>query len=290
MTGADRQWQLNRRNFEGRWCGASHWFLREGDGPLDLSRPSRVIEDTCYAIRFFDDDHGEWDGSGLLFAPGGRRRLPLSRDSYNRGGMCWQFEGAGGQSSLVIDPEQPRWGHEINLFSGRSRSMLVLLWGRRDSSDGPRWRLDAVAAVAFRCSLGASADPPRPHPCQLEGSADPADPGQSGGSGGAMALLDGQRGWSGVLETLVSGEWPIEPPPPQPCEPFAPEAFAQHPLTAAFADGLVCSVPEWLPRQQPFSLQVGCRLAPDRFDQISLRLDAEGRLSAWERRRFRPCG
>ncbi len=300
MTGADRQWQLNRRNFEGRWCGESRWHLRQdgGEGTLDLTAPSRVIADTCYAIRFFDDDSGEWDGSGLLFAPDGRRLLPLSRDTYNRGGQCWQFEGAGGQSSLTIDPAEARWGHEINLFDGRSRSMLVLLWGRRDDpgavaaphgSDAAvedtslgvensrgveagvsacRLRLDAVGAVAFRCSLGERPDPPRPAPDD------------------ARTLLEALRGWPGQLETLVPGDWPAEPPPPQPCEPFAPEAFAAHPLTAAFADGLVCSVPEWLPAG-PFRLEVGCRTAPDAFQQLSLHVNANGQLSRWERRRFR---
>lgn len=271
MTGADRQWLLNRINFAGRWCGASRWFLRDGDGALDLSRPSRVIADTCYAIRFFNDDHGEWDGSGLLFAPGGRRTLPLSRDSYNRGGQCWQFEAAGGQSSLELDPQQPRWGHEINLFHGRSRSMLVLLWGRRGEEGSARWRLDALGAVAFRDSL---ADPP-----------DPARPDR----GDALALLESQRGWSGSLETLVPQRWPVDPPPPSPCAPFDPQAFAIHPLTAAFADGLVCSLPEWLP-QGAFTLQVGCRLTPERFDQLSLQLDGAGRLSAWQRRRFTAGG
>ena len=277
MTGADRQWQLNRRNFEGRWCGESRWHLRQdgGEGALDLTAPSRVIADICYAIRFFDDDSGEWDGSGLLFAPEGRRLLPLSRQGYNRGGQCWQFEGAGGQSSLTIDPAEARWGHEINLFHGRSRSMLVLLWGRRDDcrsveaeAAACRWRLDAVGAVAFRCSLGERPDPPRPAP------------------GDVATLLEALRGWPGEIETLVPGDWPAEPPPPQPCEPFAPEAFAAHPLTAAFADGLVCSVPEWLPAG-PFRLEVGCRTAPDAFQQLSLHIDANGRLSRWERRRFR---
>jgi len=270
MTGADRQWQLNRRNFAGRWCGESHWFLRDGDGPLDLQRPSRVITDTCYAIRFFSDERGEWDGSGLLFAPDGRRRLPLSRESYNQGGLCWQFQAAGGQSSLLLDPAEPRWGHEINLFSGRSRSMLVLLWGRRDTPAGPRWRLDAVGAVAFRCSLTSPADPPRPG----------LDAGE---------LLASQRGWPGRLETLVPGHWPADPPVPEPCEAFAPEAFALHPLTHAFADRLICSLPEWLP-DGAFTLQVGCRLGPERFDQLSVRVDREGRLAAWERRRFTAGG
>jgi hypothetical protein len=88
-----RQWKLNRRNFEGRWQGRSHWYLRSGG--LDWRSPSRVIDDTCYDIQFSDPDHGSWDGRGLLFAPEGRRRLPLSRTAYNSGGNCWQFRGAG---------------------------------------------------------------------------------------------------------------------------------------------------------------------------------------------------
>ena len=125
MTGHDRQWLLNRRNFEGRWCGTSHWYLRqpmqEGrPGRLDLEHPARVITDTCYEISFSDDDTGLWDGSGLLLAPGGRRQLPLTRAGYNQGGMCWQFPGAGGLSSLLVDPSQPRFGHEVNLFRRRS--------------------------------------------------------------------------------------------------------------------------------------------------------------------------
>lgn len=272
MTGADRQWELNRRNFAGRWCGESHWFLRAQDGVLDLERPSRVIPDTCYAIRFFDDDHGEWDGSGLLLAPGGCRRLELARDSYNRGGQCWQFEGAGGQSSLTRDPAAARWGHEINLFHGRSRSMLVLLWGRQgpggEGSGEDRWRLEAVGAVAFRCSLTTPPDPPR------------------GSAQDAWTLLAAQRGWPGQLERLRPEAESGEPPPPEACAPFAPEAFALHPVTAAFADGLVCSVPEWLP-EEAFTLQVGCRLGEGRFDQISLQFNPEGRLECWERRRFR---
>jgi hypothetical protein len=268
MTGADRQWQLNRLNFAGRWCGESHWYLREGDAELDLRRPSRVIPSTCYDIHFSDDDHGEWDGSGLLFAPEGRRLLPLSRSTYNRGGQCWQFEAAGGQSSLQLDPTERRWGHEINLFTGRSRSMLVLLWGHRDTPAGVRWRLDAVGAVAFRCSLSEPPEPPRP------------DPGE------AMGLLESQRDWCGYRESLAPGEWPVDPTEPQPSEPFSPEAFALHSHTTTFADGLVCSVPEWLP-QGPFSLAVGCRLTPDRFDQLTVEIDGEGRLVAWQRRRFR---
>lgn len=88
----------------------------------------------------------------------------------------------------------------------------------------------------------------------------------------------------GQLEWLRPG--PTDPPPPEACEPFTPEAFAFHPLTAAFDDGLVCSVSKWWPAEA-FTLQVGCRLSAERLDQISLRFSPDGRRERWERRRFR---
>ncbi len=273
MTGHDHQWLLNRRNFEGRWCGTSHWYLRQpavqgAAGVLDLEQPSREISDTCYAISFSDADTGLWDGSGLLLAPGGRRQLPLTRASYNRGGQCWQFPGAGGQSSLAVDPAQPRFGHEVNLFSGRSRSMLVLLYAPLDSRDQRSWLLDAVGVVAFRCALSNPADPARPAAAAWQ------------------SVLAEQEGWPGTLESLTPGAWPCEDPQPQPCAPFRAADFACHGLTAGFADGLLCSLPEQLPAGA-FVLQVGCRLNADHFHQVSLRFDAAQRLRAWELRRFR---
>ena len=122
------QWILNRRNFEGCWQGVGRWFERLGEQPIDWTVPTRVIDPTRYLISFSDPDTGLWDGSGLFFAPGGTAQYPISRSTYNGGGGCWQFEGAGGQSSRRLDPDQPRFGHEINLFHGRSRTMLVLIW------------------------------------------------------------------------------------------------------------------------------------------------------------------
>lgn len=275
MTGADRQWRLNRENFEGCWQGTSHWYLRgasAGDaapGPLDLTLPSRVIENTRYAIRFSDADSGVWDGSGLLFAPEGRRRLELSRAIYNRGGSCWQFRGAGGQSSLAVEAEAPRFGHEINLFHGRSRSMLVLLWDRAvGGAEEGDWRLGAVAAVPFRCALSEPVEPPRPPLAADE-------------------LLAAAEGWPGHEETLRPGDGPEEDPEPSPCAPFRARGFAAAGLCVALADRLVFAAPERLPGGA-FAIQAGCLLTPRRFHTISLAFDGQQRLSAVTLRRFSP--
>jgi hypothetical protein len=286
MTGADRQWQLNRRNFEGCWQGTSHWYLRSeaesggagAGGALDLAWPSRVIDNTRYAISFSDPDTGVWDGSGMLSAPGGKRRLELSRATYNRGGSCWQFPGAGGQSSLRVEAEAPRFGHEINLFHGRSRSMLVLLWnppggggGAADrAGDSGDWQLASVGAVAFRCGLSEPLEPPRPPLAAAE-------------------LLAAVEGWPGQEETLRPGERPIGDPPPCACAPFRAACFQEAGLCAALADRLLFAAPERLPAGA-FRIEAGCLLTPQRFHTISLAFDRQQRLSSVTLRRFSPDG
>ena len=52
-------------------------------------------------------------------------------------------------------------------------------------------------------------------------------------------------------------------------------------------DGLVFSVPSEIPNE-PFSLEIGGRLSPALFQQISIHFDVSGQLKAWERQRFRP--
>jgi hypothetical protein len=259
------QWTLNRRNFAGHWQGCGHWFERDGCDRLDFQVPSRRIDPTTYVISFTDDDHGVWDGSGLAFVPGGQATYPISRATYNAGGGCWQFPGAGGQSSLGLDPDRPRFGHEINLFCGRSRSMLVLLW---EPLDG-RWRLQCVGAVGFRCLNSSDPEPDRP------------------ACGTPEALLAPLQGWSGERHTLRPQAGVDGQAEEAASLVFDPSQLLRNDCSAVIADGLVFSVPSEIP-EQPFSLEIGGRLGAALFQQLSIHFDGSGELMAWERRRFRP--
>ena len=266
VTAMTDQWTLNRLNFEGCWQGRSEWFGRDRSGALDLVAPQRVIDPTTYAISFSDPDTGVWDGSGLFFAPDGHATYAICRSSYNFGGGCWQFPAAGGQSSLRLNANAKRFGHEINLFHGRSRTMLVLIWELEEPS---RWCLNAVGAVGFRCRHASTAEPERPK------------------CGTLQELLTPMAGWSGRVERLkpqpgVDGQ--VEA---RGIELFRPDQLLRHDCSAVLSDGLVFSVPEQLP-QGAFQLQIGARLAANLFQQISIVFDAEGRLKAWERRSFQP--
>ena len=265
MAGVERQWDLNRANFDGRWLGPSRWYQRSKDGVLDLAQPSEVIENTSYDISFFDDDTGLWDGSGLKFAPGGTARHPISSKIYNQSGHCWQFSGAGGQSSLQVVPGSGRFAHELNFFCGRSRSMLVLIWIEQEN----RWHLDAISAVPFRCARSMTTEPYR----RIDGLP-------------AQQQLAELIGWHGELEQLSPGANGL-PSTPVTAEPFAIENFQRHDITAAFSDGLICSIPETIP-EGAFTLEVGCRVTADRFQQLSLVYDDEHRLHHWQRRTYRP--
>ena len=259
------QWTLNKLNFSGRWRGRGAWFQRNQFGQLDLEVPTRLIDPTIYDITFQDADNGLWDGSGLFFTPGGEATYAISRDTYNASGSCWQFHGAGGQSSLAFNPETKRFGHEINHFSGRSRSMLVLIWESVDD----QWRLEVIGAVAFRCGNAVEIEAERPR------------------MGSPEALLEPLRGWMGTVETLR----PAAGTEGQATEPravaFQPENLLCQPCSAVMPDGLVFSVPEQRPNCA-FRLETGCLLEPDLFQQISILFDEQGRLTTWERRRFQP--
>ena len=257
------QWVLNRLNFQGCWQGRGRWFGRDSQDRLDLASPVRVMDPTTYDISFSDPDTGVWDGSGLFFAQGGKARYEISRSTYNTGGGCWQFQGAGGQSSLVPDPDRRRFGHEINLFHDRSRSMLVLLW----EPVGTRWRLQLVGAVGFLCRNTSVRKPERLASMSPE------------------AMLASLGGWSSVAETF----WPQpgcigQVSAAQPSV-FVPEQFMRHARTAVMPAGLIFSVPEYLP-DGAYQLEIGCLHTVELFQQLSIVFDVNGHLTAWERRRF----
>ena len=194
------QWELNRINFEGVWQGNSHWYVRRDDGELDFRQPTSVVSNTRYAISFEDADNGLWEGTGLFFAPGGAAQYALSRSTYNASGACWQFAGAGGQSSLEVSDDLGRFGHEINFFHGRSRSMLVLLW----KQDGCDWRLNAIGAVAFRCQLSKELEPSRRQANSMSALLKPLD-----GCSGVVERFNpfsGVAGLSSAPDSTLNGQ------------------------------------------------------------------------------------
>lgn len=263
-AGADRQWDLMRASFDGDWLGMTTWYSRDDHG-MDLDHGTCNPSGSLYAIRFSDADTGEWHGTGLRFAPGGERRFPLNRHHYNLGNNCWHFPETAGQSSLEMGGSAARAGHEVNFFTGRSRSMLVALYQRQ--ADG--WMtLDSIAATPFRCQR-ARLDPLRDQPQSLD------------------ALFKTIEGWPGVEQELRPGLWPECATSSQPQMPFNAESFRRHEVNGLFLDNLVCSLPDSVP-EGSFSLHFGCLLDASSFVHLIIDYGGNHRLIRWVERRYHP--
>ena len=261
---ADRQWDLMRASFDGDWQGTTTWYGRNGDG-MNMKQGTVNPEASLYAIRFSDAHTGEWHGTGLRFAPGGERRFPLYRHNYNLSHNCWHFPQTAGQSSLQMAGSVARGGHEVNFFSGRSRSMLVALY--QQQPDG-QMLLDSIAATPFRCQR-TSPDPERTQFQSLE------------------AVFETVFGWQGVESVIRPGFSSGIAMSEQRLAPFCSEWFIKNEVNGLFADNLICSLPEILPKHS-FDLHFGCILDRQNFVHLTMEFDANHNLLAWIERRYQP--
>lgn len=259
---ADGQWERMRASFDGDWQGITTWYGRDGEG-MNLTQGTASAEVSRYSIRFSDAHTGEWHGTGLRFAPGGERRFPLYRRTYNLGHNCWHFPHTAGQSSLQMDGGIARAGHEVNFFNGRSRSMLVVLY--QQQPDG-QMLLDSIAATPFRCQRTA----PEAERDQFQ-SLEELFAAVSGWRGGEAKLLPG---CSAELTTS-----------PKPTAPFRADTFAVHNVNGLFADNLICSLPDRLP-EDAFQLHIGCCLDAASFVHVVIGFDERHDLTGWVERRF----
>jgi hypothetical protein len=263
-SAVDQAWEWMRDSFDGDWLGTTTWYERDSHG-VNLERGITNATPSLYAIRFADAHSGEWHGTGLRYAPGGERRFPLHRHTYNLGYNCWHFLQTAGQSSLRMDADLAKAGHEVNFFHGRSRSMLVVLY--QPWADG-HLRLESIAATSFRCER-SEPEPSRPGFTSLE------------------ALLVVPAGWPGMESTLNPGVHSEQTAPGRPCPGFTADTFLQHGVSGVFEDQLVCSLPDQLPVGS-FELHVGCLVEPETFVHCLIGFDADHHLVGWRERRYHP--
>lgn len=263
-TGSDRQWDLMRASFDGDWQGVTTWYGRDSTG-MDLTRGESDPAGSIYAIRFTDANTGLWHGTGLRFAPGGERKFPLFRHSYNLSNNCWHFPHTAGQSSLEMDGSVGRAGHEVNFFTCRSRSMLIALYQRQEDQT---MILESIASTPFRCKR-AAVDPVRDQPASYHD------------------IFQVITGWPGVEQELRPGQWPEHTPPDLPIADFDIRAFQKYEVKGFFEDNLLCNLPASLP-QGPFDLNFGCLLSPTNFVHLIIEYDEMHHLTRWVERRYQP--
>ena len=258
----NRQWELMKRNFLGKWQGTALWYESDVHGSFVASMkgevlppPSLSIPDTEYFIYSLDADTVIWHGKGLKFAPGGEKILNISRATTNASGRSFNIGGAGGQCS--VDFKSSSFGMEINFFHERSRSMIIVLY--KPGSTSGKFFLDRICIVPFRCGLGYSF---------------PLKPSQTAVRRSVSTLLAGlsektcRMQWmshSRALDETDGGE--VQTMPTRSMLLFEDSDSR---LVQSFDDDLVCSVPLEVTAEQHCELVFGCRHTDHLFQAVTI--------------------
>ena len=268
----DRQWELCRENFEGKWQGCSSWYKKDKpSGKLDheafvaemkcvtLPAPALTITNTQYHIYFLDADTAIWDGTGLAF---GDKCFQFTKSAYNDSGRSFEFEGMAGQCST--DTHGKTLAGEFNFFYQRSRSMIIVLYTLDSASN--QLLLVSLCIVPFRCGFG----------CDF-----PLKSPQSEHRRSADSLLQSLNGkscrqqWRSLIHALD------ETDDEDLCEhPTEAVTYFSDPdrIVQSFDDDLICSVPSEVQAGGSCDIVVGC-FHTEEFCQIfMLTYGANGKL------------
>lgn len=278
-TAFDRQWELLKTNFRGKWQARTIWYDKnKGDvGSMDhqafvaemkgatLPAPVAIVDKTQYHIYFLDADTGVWDGSGLRFAPNGKKILQISKKTFNEAGKGFEFQGMGGQCSP--DTSSNIFAAENNFFYERSRSMIIAMYRLDSASD--RQLLTSICIAPFRCGLG----------CNF-----PSKPSQGVVRGSIGDLLQSLkektcrrqwRSYTRALDETDGGEL---------CEyPTSSLRYFSDPerVVQLFDDDLVCSIPADVKAGGECELVFGCFHTPSYAQIVTLTYNTNGKIDRY---------
>ena len=128
--------------------------------------------------------------------------------------------------------------------------------------------LQSIAATPFRCKR-ALIDPVR---ARLDSIHD---------------VFEAIAGWPGMEQELRPGQWPENSSLGHSIPEFDAKSFQKHDVNGCFLDGLLCSLPGYLP-QGAFDLNFGCLLSAKSFVHLIIRYDGKHQLVSWVERRYQP--
>jgi len=278
-TGAsfDRQWELFKINFCGKWQGKTTWYQKDkgknhGE-KLDhlnfiaemkaamLPTPVSVIQRECH-VYFLDADNAVWHGKDSRF-PQDEVVLTYSRRSFNETGEFFCFQGSTGQCG--VNTSSNIFGAEVNFFHQRSRSMIAVQYDL-DPVSG-QLLLESINITPFRCGIGCDF-PLKPSQYQARGSIDHLLQSLQG-----KTCLKLWRSYTRALdETGEMCNYPTKS-----IQLFSdPDRVVQ-----LFDDDLVCSIPPDFLAGGTCELVFGCFHAPNYAQVITLTYDSNGKIEQY---------
>ena len=287
----DRQWDLMKENFCGKWQGDTSWYKRDSEDGNDRltilqfaahlnsapSEPTHLIKDSEYHIYMTDADNGIWHGKGLRFAAGGEKKLYISRAKSSESKKSYEFPGHGAQISPNTSESIFAW--EANFFHERSRSMIILMYKLIDSEEGSSvHELDSIGIAPFRCGLSTPKTPMKT--------------AQSVKRRTVAALFEGvdsMQGtvwWSSHTRALDEVGDNIDSMTESMDFFIHPESYPDR-LCESFDDDIVCSIPFKINKDGPCTVVTGCRHSKDFLQICTATYGMDGKVERFQLEKYR---
>ena len=279
----DRQWNLMKENFCGKWQGDTSWYKRDsgdGDDRLTVSQfaahlntapsaPTQLIKDSEYHIYMTDADNGIWHGKGLRFANGGEKKISISRAKKSDDSKkAFEFPGMGAQISPNTSGSIFAW--EANFFHERSRSMIILMYKLVNSEEGSSvHELDSIGIAPFRCGLSSPKTPEKiPQKDERRTIAKLFE---------GVDSMQGTLLWSSHTQDLDEVGDKIDSVTESMDFFIHPENYPDR-LCDSFDDDIVCSLPFTINKDGPCKVVTGCRHSKDFLQICTVTYGVDGRV------------
>ena len=290
----DRQFDLMKTNFSGKWLGDTTWYKRKDDnaetdrmltlqefkdflmGPDSVftTKPTQVIKGSQYYIYMTDNDNGIWHGTGLRFATNGEKKIGICRTMSNSSGKSFQFPGMGSQVSSSTGESIFAW--EANFFHERTRSMIIIMYKQLSSDDDGVLELESVGIAPFRCALESSkpAAPTKPREPLAQTLQD-------------LETMQGNLMWRSYQRALdENGEsLPVGELTDSVSMLLHPNDYPDR-LVQSFDDGLFCSMPLKVERNKGCKIIAGCRPTSNYIQVCTVFYNDEGKVERYQLEKY----
>jgi len=275
-TAYDRQWELLKIYFTGKWRGKTAKYLKdkgqECGGKIDhasyiaelkaekLPRPVSVDEWTLH-VYVLDADTVVWHGTG--------QRMPngvvdyYTRKNFNNSGRIFCFPALLGICAPSTNSN--KFGAESSFFYKGSRSLIVVNYSL-DATSG-RFLLEYLSVTPSRCLLNGDF-PLKPSQDEVRGSTDHF-----------IKSLEGKaccRLWKSHTRALDE-EGEMCNYPTETIQLFSnPNQIVQ-----LFDDDIVCSIPPEVPVGGACDLVFGCFHTPNYAQMVHLKYGSNGKIECY---------
>lgn len=254
----DRQWEIHKENFQGKWNGIFYWYNK-----TNLIIPIS-INNINYEINFIDEENA-------IYKRSDSRTFIITKNNYNNNGNVFMFPsfdkngGVGGQGSRIINfylSNSNNFFQEINFFHKNQREMINIIYNYKNN----KIRLQKIGIANLNNN----------------------DNNNLINIDDINLLLYLIHDWKGdylkFSPYIPLNEKRIKVDRIN----LAPFIIKSNRICKLFNNNIIISIPDIIEDYKEFTMVFGCLHSPFLFKQLTIYYDIDGVLTSWEMIEFKP--